>query len=137
MNEPSITQALRDAADLLDEHPDLPQPYVTSSSAGTAHLAWYLTVKGYDLAEQKQLAAHIIRTIGGKWDKHPGDDFNFRCSRGLLTMTVQVQREAVCRRRVTGTETVTIPAKPAEPECTVEQEIVEWDCEPILEQVSA
>ena len=137
MTDISIAPALREAADLLESHPDLPQPYVTSSSAGTAHMAWYLAVHGYDLAEQKQLAARIIRAIGGAWAKNPGEDFNFTATRGLVGLTVQVKREAVCRRKVVGTETVTIPAKPAEPERTVEQDIVEWDCEPILEQVSA
>lgn len=40
-------------------------------------------------------------------------------------------RDQVCTRRVVGTETVEVP-DPDAPLVTIEQEIVEWDCAPIL-----
>ena len=130
------SDALRQVADLLEAHPDLPLPYVTSSSSGAASVSWQLVIEsihGFDLAAQKAEATRIIRTLGGKWDKQDGyEDFYFKRSLGLLNLSITVKREAVCERVVTGTETVTIPAKAATPQQVVEQEIVEWRCEPLL-----
>jgi hypothetical protein len=123
---------LRAAADLLGAHPELVQPYVTTSTNGSVNLSWYLTID-HDMSAQKDEAAAIVRAIDGPWDKS-GDVENFRFSqrRGPLNIVVQVARPAVCDRIVTGTKTVTIPAKPAEPERTVEVEDVEWECKPLL-----
>ena len=137
----SVTTALREAADLLDQHPDLPQPYITSSSDGSVRLNWYLNIHVDDLADQKALAAAIVKAVGGAWTKdandYDGGRFSFTQARGLLWFNVQTQREAVCERVVTGTETVLVPAKPAEPERTIERETVEWRCEPLLAEVAS
>lgn len=135
-----LSETLRVVAALIEEHPDLPEPYVTSSSDGGAYLAWYLHINGRaeDEADQKAKAQQIIRTLGGKWEKDfSGDQADFRQERDGLRFTVSVDRPAVCVRRVVGTETVTLPAVEAAPERTVEREIVEWDCEPVLAEVSA
>lgn len=131
---PPIVEALRQVADLLEQHPDLPQPYITSSSDGTMRLAWYLSINDRGTpAEQKAIAQQIIRAIGGHWDKDARDDeVSFDQRRGSLAMQVLVVREAVCTRRVVGTEEVTIPAVEAKPERTETREVVEWDCAPIL-----
>lgn len=142
---PALTAALREAADLLEQHPDLPyQPYITSRTNGRAHLAWYLPLPhltGSDLDTQKADAATIVRALGGTWDKSEpsaeSDSFNFTQKRGRLELTVQVDRPAVCERVVTGTETVTVPGRPAEPERTVEREVVEWRCQPLLADLEA
>lgn len=133
---PSLAEVLRQAADLLVAHPDLPPPYITTSSHGgaSADLAWILMLHAdRGLVEQKAVALQIIRTVGGKWEKLTyGDDFTFGQQRGPLRLEVVVKREAVCERVVTGTETVTIPAVAANPERTEEREVVEWRCEPVL-----
>lgn len=138
---PPIVEALRQVADLLEQHPDLPQPYVTSSYAGRVDARWYLSIDSPGApAEQRATAQQIIRAIGGHWDKDIRDDeVRFTAKLGLLDLDVQVVREAVCTRRVVGTEEVTIPAVEARPERTEVREVVEWDCQPILadEQVSA
>ena len=135
----SLADTLRSAADVLEAHPELPVPYITTSSNGSADLSWYLMHDSRDLVEQKATAQQIIRSIGGKWDKVPDlySDFTFIQHRDGLRLFLQVQREAVCERVVTGTETVTIPAKAAEPERVEEREVVEWICEPLLAEVSA
>lgn len=96
-----------------------------------------------DLAIQKSTAAQVVKDIGGHWEKQKtqgGDLFDFtKDYGGGVTASVVVDRPAVCERVVTGTETVTVPAKPAQPEQVVEREVVEWRCEPLLadEAVSA
>ena len=144
MNDQStLPEALRQAADILAAHPGLPSPYLTASSYGDdsfyVHLTWQL-MNQYDrsLAAQKAAVQQIVRAIGGKWDKvELGDTFHFRQTIGAVELDAYADREAVCERIVTGTETVTIAARPAEPERVEEREIVEWRCEPILAEAVA
>lgn len=129
-------QSLSEAAALLAQHPDLPQPYITSRSDGTLDLDWMLHLHGRDEAEQKAMAARIVADIDGQWQKGQGDWSGplalFSQRRGQLQLLVQVRRDAVCERVVVGTETVTIPAVEAQPARTEEREVVEWRCQPLL-----
>jgi len=90
---------------------------------------------------QKETAAEIVRTIGGKWDKgrrHGGDLFDFtKDYGGGVLAEVIVDRSEVCERVVTGTETVTLPAIEAQPERIEEREIIEWRCEPLLTEAAS
>lgn len=52
---------------------------------------------------------------------------------GQLRFSVNCMRQVVCEKRVVGTRKVAKPAVEAQPERIVEEEIVEWDCKPILE----
>jgi hypothetical protein len=129
----TITAALREAADLLDQRPQLPQPYITNSYSGRVNLAWYLHIDTSNHPKQKALAALIVKTLGGKWDKGEREkDFDFYQSRDLLDLHIQVDRPAVCERVVVGTETRTVPAVEAQPERTETVEKVEWRCQPLL-----
>ena len=138
MNDrPGIAAALAEAAALLADLPsNLPAPYVTAGSWGYADVHWQL-MHDAEVSGQKLLAAAVIRALGGKWDKDPGETFSFRQARGGLRLTVSVDRPAVCQPVVTGTETVTIPAVEAQPERTEVREIVEWRCEPLLADADA
>lgn len=140
-NTTTITQvdALRAATDFIAAHPHLPAPYVSSFNRGEVDLNYYLQIRNPgDLAEQKDVAAAIVRAVGGDWDKEPwGDQFRFTATRGPLKFDVQVKREAVCERIVVGTETVTLPATEAQvidaqPERVEQREVVEWRCLPLL-----
>lgn len=131
----STAQALRAAADFIAQHADLPLPYVTTYRDGQISMAYYLTINGFGGPEKQRSAAQaIIRAVGGRWDKNPNDhdEMNFRAERGALQFHVQIAREAVCERIVTGTETVTIPAVEAQPARTEVVETVEWRCLPLL-----
>lgn len=132
------TQRLRSLANLIDDYPDLPTPYVTSFET---HLDvhWYLHIHGMDLADQKATAARIVSDLGGKWDKtQDGERFNFTQTREGLTLEIAVARDAVCERVVVGTHKVTVPAIPAQPatRATTERvetvEDVEWVCGSLL-----
>lgn len=139
--ESTFVGALRALAALLETHPDLPEPFVSTSWPGL-DVHWMLWVDHNDedgLALQKSQAAQIVKTIGGRWDKAPvsydPDRFEFTQTRDRLELRVSVSRPAVCERVVVGTETVTIPATAAveaQPERVEEREIVEWRCEPLL-----
>jgi hypothetical protein len=131
----------RAVADFIDAHPDLPPPFVSvyDHRPDKADLRWYLNIndKG-DEAIQRALAVAIVRGVGGKWDKDFSDnEARFEQTRAGMNMLVTVQREAVCERRVVGTESVTLPAVAAQPERTVERELVEWDCSPVLAEVAS
>ena len=133
----SIVAGLREAAALVEAHPELPTPYVTSSSDGRAHVHWFLTMDGRTKVNQRGDAVRIMRAVGGKWDKETYNEFSFQRRLGLLNLLIQVEREAVCERVVTGTEVVTVPAVAAEPERTEERDVVEWRCEPVLKAAAA
>lgn len=132
-------------ASMLRQHPQLAAPYIAiyPGSADTAGVNWYLHINNhFDEATQRATAREILRSIGGKWDKSvDGPVARFTQVRDGIAYDVSVVREAVCVRRVVGTETVTIAAAPGQdpqPERTETREVVEWDCGPLLgEQVSA
>jgi hypothetical protein len=119
---------LRSTADLLVAHPELPPPVVAEYG-----VTWW--VYSWEVKDVAAVAASIRRAVGGKWDKSVDDDENrltLTTTKGGIRFKIITQRAAVCTRRVVGTETVTVPAVEAAPERTVEREVVEWDCDPIL-----
>lgn len=119
---------LRAAADLIDQHPDLPVPMVTGYTSGNVDVDWLIQ---HD-KDQRDTMLRIRRTIGGTWEKSPVSGYyQLRRRIGDLTLIVTADREQVCERVVVGTQTVTVPAVEAQPERTEEIEIVEWRCEPI------
>jgi plasmid stabilization system protein ParE len=130
---PALIAGFRRAADLIEAHPELARPAVLADG----DLRWWLY--SYECPDGvPAMVAAIRRAVGGKWDKAetPGiGEPEMTFSRKGYAITVK--REAVCVRRVVGTETVTLPAVEAAPERTVDREIVEWDCEPILTAVPA
>lgn len=136
-----VAAEARAVADVLDSLPgEFPLPTHISIYPHNAapEIGWLLFNKrGLDEAAT---AREIIRAIGGKWDKNPGELFGFTQQRGIVKLEVVVTRESVCRRVVTGTETVTekVP-DPDAPlvEVTREVETVEWECEPLLAEVAS
>lgn len=120
--------ALRRAADLIEEHPDLPHPVITSYSAGNVEIDWMI----HRDDNQRGLMKQIRQSLGGVWEKVPaGQYYMLRQDREDVRLTITTDREQVCERVVVGTETVTIPAVEAQSERTEVREIVEWRCEPV------
>jgi hypothetical protein len=73
----------------------------------------------------------------GSTEKNYGDEIAKVIRRfGAATVEVYALRDNVCERRVVGFETVEVP-DPDAPLVTVEREVVEWACHPILSEVSA
>lgn len=132
---------LRALADLLESTPELPLP--TEPSA----FEWQIGYK-YPTNEAKRAGlAEIARLIPGRFDKNdPAEsDYNakyFELTGRLAGILVRIwaERDAVCRRVVTGTRQVTemVPA-PDAPLVAVTKTVedVEWRCEPLLAEAVA
>ena len=106
------TDGLRAIAKWLDMHPEIPLPY------GAIQIA------GMDSPED---AAIAIRALG-RCDKHYNDNL-LKISRefGGAKLEFLFWRSKVCERRVVGTRTIPEKVIPG-----YEEEIVEWDCKPLL-----
>lgn len=124
---------LRLLATILEDHPDLPLPY---HGRGT-ELLWIANF----WEDHKAIAREFARAIPGEVTKNVRDDaFDLIGNVRGLRVQLIVDRDQVCERVVVGTETVTVPARPAieaEPEHTEEREVVEWRCAPLLDDASA
>lgn len=132
-----VVAAFRTAADLLEQHSDIATPVVASDG----RIFWNLWPFECPDGVPAMVAA-IRRAVGGKWDKREQEGIYGGESEMVFEREgyrIVVKRESVCTRRVVGTETVTLPAVEAQPERTVERDVVEWDCAPVLgaEAVSA
>lgn len=104
---------LRQLADFLDQHPDLPVPYVGNANA---------------FVDSRTDLARIARVAGVKWQKGGATDYFFLrvAFDGDVAYDVNVSREQVCRKVVTGTR-----IEPAQPAREVEE--FHWVCdEPLL-----
>lgn len=136
-----VATLLRKAADIVETLPaDLPQPDVQVRPwADDIQISWHLANDEKTREHQRAVANTIRRAIGGEWTKG-GSGSAFWLSRKTddLDLTIFCNREQVCRRVVTGTEEVTLPAVEARPERTEVREVVEWQCDPIVpEQVAS
>jgi hypothetical protein len=110
----STPERLRLLADWYEQHPEAKPPDLT---------------RIHDYRFTAKELASVRRALGGRWDKRPEDAHFFFTQQivpgveyGLFSL-----REAVCTRRVIGTETVLEP-DPDAPMIEVVREIVEWDC---------
>lgn len=103
----NVIAAHRRVADLLEQHPDIALPFVY----GDGKIAW--NIYSFECPDGiPAMVAKIRRIVGGKWDKRESksgagsDEMIFEREGYQIT----TRREAVCVRRVVGTETVTKPA---------------------------
>lgn len=129
-----FTDTLRSLADFIET-----ADYDTKStydevkfSVGTggdinAHMPY-----GLEPAEHKRAVRKLLRAIGGKWDKDPSGVtmlFRQKAAIGEADVTVFAKRDAVCERKVVGTETVKHAAVRA---YTETKDVVEWECGSLL-----
>ena len=115
----------------LDQHPDLKiNPEVTG------HGKVHAFVSPYDGDGTERFAAAVRALKDGAplgtirredTDSYTSVIRDF----GAVTFELYTTRDTVCEKVVVGTETVEI-ADPDAPKVTVEREIVEWKCSPIL-----
>ena len=112
-----VIQGLRDLADFLDAHPNVPVP----GSEQTLNV----------FVDDRATLAAIARE--GRWEKHYYTNwFTLVAAFGPITLHINLDREQVCRKVVTGSRVV--PARAAEPEHV--EEVTEWICEdlPLLHE---
>lgn len=101
--------ALRAAADLLEQHPTLPAPYVTSHSTGDTFVNWYITntrapgCQRLSPEDQGAIALTIFDALGGTWTESTIHTFDseerpivhWAQERDQLVLVVQVHRPAL------------------------------------------
>jgi antitoxin component HigA of HigAB toxin-antitoxin module len=133
----TYTQGLREIADFLDAHPEVPLPYLSSFQTGN----WENTLDIYLVSEkgQKEKLAAIARAMGHADKVMDGDKMRvFRRFAGI-TLIAQASRDQVCERVVIGTREIEVEEKDPEAlaavpvvKVTKTVEDVEWRCAPIL-----
>lgn len=139
----TLADSLRQAADLLEAHPDLPKPYLTSPGS-RVEISWFL----HHADDGAETMRRIVAAIGGKWRKASaewsGPLMELDQRRGPLSLMVSVARDQVCERVSTGVQTVTETVKDPEAlarvpeiETTREVETFEWRCSPLLQPDTA
>jgi len=107
-----VIQGFRDLISWYEAHPDVPLPE--------------LTITNYATSDCEATARAL-----GTFEKSYADDlFTLKKMFGPIEAKFYFMRDQVCVRRVVGTRkvearTITYPAR--------EEEIVEWDCQPILQ----
>ena len=104
--------ALRQIADWYDDHPEMPG--ATEINITTPR-------------NTPEVAAGIVRALGSCSKDFSKDVVAIARDFGGCTLRFVLWRSAVCERRVVGTREVPERVTPAHVE-----EIIEWDCHPIL-----
>lgn len=125
-DRPAYAAGLRHMADLI-EAGTIPIP--------TGGVDLFVAFGPTPSEEQARAARDITRALGGgRWNKNGrnGSTLLLEGMCGGVPVRVYVDREAVCERVVVGRETVEVPAQPAVEAHTVEQDVVEWRCSPLL-----
>jgi len=123
---------LRDFADFIEEH-GLILPDITVDMR--SYLWSYTLTEGEHVPETVALAMRAgVKDADDVKKDYSDDYFRLFLHFGKLIYKVVCNREEVCTRRVVGTEQVTkqVPPKGDWVEETVTQDIVEWDCNPLL-----
>lgn len=121
---------LRQLADLIEANPELADLVEGNTLLMAVGERW-----GSDESVADRFA-RLARMLGGTRTKS-GDGTYFWVGRrfGPLTAEIFTARNQVCERVVVGVETVEVP-DPDAPKVTVEREVVEWQCSPVLRGVA-
>lgn len=122
-------QGLRDAAAFYEAHPLVPAPADVELSAYLAAV-WEVATEDRD-----PLIASVARAMAPCEKDYSTSLLYLRRRFGPVLVEVFIGRDSVCERKVVGTraverEVVDIPAVTRTE--TVEEEIVEWECKPLL-----
>lgn len=131
MDVTEFVKSLRLLADWYEQHPELPLPYELGNP-----MFVFLYGKTEDRVKE------ILREIGSfekVFDEPSKGDFSAVKTIGEFKLKFHTSREMVCTPRVVGTRLVEREVIPAQPKRVIEaheEEIVEWDCHPILEQAA-
>jgi hypothetical protein len=137
MNTPTskgtAAEMLRGLADVLAANPDMPKPTVSFCSS----IDWYTALTAKEVAT-------VIRVLGGKWTKNdPNSGRSYDVGTAVFSTKfmgypaeIHTSREYVCTRKVVGTREVTRTFPLTTVEVTVTEDIIEWECHPVLARAS-
>lgn len=119
---PEYAQSLRDLADWIEAHPEIE---LKDES---------MTIYAKDTKEE---AARVLTALAPCNKDYSDTLFTIKRSFGHISLRFVFLRSAVCTRRVVGKRVVPeqiIKGTPNEVIREHEQDIIEWDCDPILEK---
>ena len=122
MERQDFIEGLRQLADIYDRNPQLDVPSYLPTW-------WIFTFDAETFVRQ-------IGAFGSGAKKYDGEDIQF-IPNVLLDLKIQCKREKICERRVVARRMV--PEKRI-PETVIpahEEEVVEWDCRPVLAAAKA
>ena len=122
----ATARGLTELRDWLTQHPD-----AEGHMCGTVYILRGSTGDPADLVRLITAGAPLGSVTKKASPSTPGILFVERKFSGGVLIQYQAPRDEVCTRRVVGVETVEVP-DPDAPLVTIEREIVEWDCLPIL-----
>jgi hypothetical protein len=109
-------RGLRELADFLDSHPDLP---IFNCPDVATHI-W-----------NRKDFLNAVRAMGGAKKDYAGDYFKLvKTFTGGVTLRIQCERQTVCERVVTGEEEIEVFDLTA-PKIKVKREKYEWRCDPL------
>lgn len=127
---------LRALADLLEAHDEMPLPYGcgTSDEYASMKMSWYV--------QTKERVVALARILPGRLDKRVDDameHYGFELHGSLLGLhyLVNAPRAEMCTRKVVGHREVTKEVPTATETVTVVEDIVEWECSPLLAEARA
>lgn len=138
------TEALRRAADFLDDHEDL---FGTINTDVRAHfdvddMGIFLPTwngKG-EKVDQKAILRKVVRALGGTFEK----DFNGSIMYlkqedvfGFFDLTIYADREGVCERKLVGMKDIDVPAVKAVKAHVESTPAYEWECGSIFADAPA
>lgn len=123
-----VAQGLRELADWIEAHPNNPAAQAVAhnmTTIGTGTITFHRD-------EFRALAT----ALGGERQKDADDNYVIVTRKfGPVLVRIEGYRESVCVPRVVGTVTEEVPAHdaiPAQPARTIERDIIEWECPPVL-----
>jgi hypothetical protein len=130
MADQNYVTFLRELADFYEAHPLVPEVSI------------YRWVSGGQVWLDKTDGKEILRSIGSFNKEFSDDKLLAKKTIGGRVITFFVEREAVCTARVVGTKHVEETVVPSSytPEQVIaahDEDVVEWDCEPVLGPVEA
>lgn len=118
MTRQDFVTALRRVAEVLDAHPELDlEIYPTN--------AWVF-------CHDPEEFARYVRAFGAGGKDFKGEDLEFAPEYCGEIFKVNCKREQICERKVIGTRHVPEKIIPAQVIPAHSEDIVEWDCKPIL-----
>lgn len=132
-----IVKGLRLLADIVEKHPEMEENFRHTLQTSGLNLHLYGDERAAQLAE----IARVMRKHGATTTKHIfADMHNLVCDFGFMKLEILARRTEVCERVVV--DTVEVVEEVPDPEVlatvpkvtvTRTEEIVEWQCRPLLE----
>jgi hypothetical protein len=121
MERQDFIDGLRELANIYEQKPWLEVPYQSTM--------WIFTQDAPTFIQQ-------IAAFGSGAKKYSGEDIEF-IPNVLLDLKVNCKREQICERKVVGKKLVPEQYHPAHTTPAHEEEIVEWECRPVLAAAKA